>query len=144
MHPSLLVVEAVVATPADDTNIRDDCWSIALDQRAFGPRRLLVAFSHRSGRLLGIAHAPRTEPPEVAFACCVDRLGRGAAAAIVYCDEPVSEGPPPPALEARFHSARAVCARQGVHLVDWIMCDDQVFRSIRLGFDSAAEWWNVP
>lgn len=139
-----LIVDGVVPTAADDTNIRDECWSIALDQRAFGPRRLLVTFSDSAGRFLALAHAPRTEPIELALAACIDHLGRGAAAAIAFCDERVTEGPPGDGLAEKFAAARAVCGSYGVHLVDWIMCDDAQFRSVRLSLDPDCDWWDVP
>jgi hypothetical protein len=145
MQPStIVVVEGILPTDADDTNLKDECLSFALDQRAFGPRRLLVAFADQSGRFLGLAHAPRTEPADLALACCVDYLGDGAAAAVAFCDEPVADGPPPDDLGERFAVARAVCAQHGIHLVDWFSCDDQLFRSTRLALEPDGEWWDVP
>src|SRR5687768_8597591 len=117
MHPFTIVVEALVPTDADDTDIRREAWSFALDQRAFGPRRLLVVFADRFGRFRGLAHTPRTDPPELALACCLDRLGHGADAAVAFCDEPLRWGPPPSDLGERFATARAVCVEYGVHLV---------------------------
>lgn len=143
MHSSFRV-EGFVPTDLDNSNIREECWSFALDQRAFGPRRLLVAFADSTGRLLSLAHAPRTDPPELALACCVDFIGHGAAAAIAWSDEPVQQGPQPPGLAARFRSARAVCSARGVHLVDWIVCDDDVFRSTRLSLEPDTDWWDLP
>jgi hypothetical protein len=144
VHSSFIVVEGFVSTDLDSCNIRDDCWALALDQRAFGPRRLLVGFADRTGRLLTLAHAPRTDPAEMALGPCVDHLGDGAAAAIAWCDEPVQQGPPPPELAARLRLARSVCSARGVHLVDWIMCDDEAFRSMRLSLEPDTEWWDVP
>ena len=76
--PTTIAVAGFVTSPTDDTNMRQEVWSFALDQRAFGPRRLLVAFTDREGRLLSLAHAPRTSAPEVALECCLDYLGEGA------------------------------------------------------------------
>ena len=43
MDRALIVVEGVLPTTKDHTNLRLDAMSFALDQRAFGPRRILVA-----------------------------------------------------------------------------------------------------
>lgn len=51
--------------------------------------------------------------------------GGGAAAAIALCDEQVTTGPPPGDTATRFGRARSIAAAHGVHLVDWIVCDDQ-------------------
>ena len=139
-----IVVEAVVATRRDKTNLRKDCWSIALDQRAFGPRRLLVAFTGRDGRFKALAYTERTDPIELALACCIDHAGQGADAAIVYNDEPVEQGPPAPGLAERFGRAQQVCREAGIHLVDWIQCDDELFRSMKLALAPGGEWWDVP
>lgn len=144
MGDSFIVVEGFRSTPADRTNLRDDAWSFALDQRAFGPRRLVVAFADRSGRLRTIAHAPRSDPPENALDACIQHLGWAGAVAVAYCDEPVDDGPPPPSLALDFAMRRSLAAGYGVHLVDWISCDDQLFRSCRLATAPAAEWWDVP
>jgi hypothetical protein len=144
LNPPIIIVEGLVATDLDDTDLRNEHWSLALDQRAFGPRRLLVAFADRVGRLRSLAHTPRSNPPELGLAYCIDHMGRDAAAAVAYCDEPVSWGPPPPDLGLRFALARAIAAEQGVHLVDWIACDDDKFRSTRLAIDGGTEWWDVP
>ena len=67
----------------------------------------------------------------VTLAPCIAHVGRGAAAAVAFCDEPVTEGPPPTDLAERFALARSIAAFHGVHLVDWFACDDQLFRSAR-------------
>jgi hypothetical protein len=144
MDSSLIVVEGYVATDKDDTDLREDAWSFALDQRVFGPRRLLVAFAEATGRFRSLAHARRTDPPEAALAPCIQHSGRGAAAAIAFCDERVVDGPPPPELGLRFALARSIAASYGVHLVDWFACDDQLFRSSRLALDPEGEWWELP
>lgn len=144
MHDRLVLVEGLVPTRGDRTNLRDEAWSFALDQRAFGPRKLLVAFADRNGRFRGLAYTDRSDPPEDALGCCVEHLGRGAAAAVAYCDEPVVDGPPPDDLAERFARASAVTAELGVHLVDWIACDDQFFRSTRLALHPGREWWSIP
>jgi hypothetical protein len=144
MQSRFIVVDGLVATKLDDTNLREEAWSLAFDQRTFGPRRLIVAFADRSGRLLSIAHAPRTDPPESALGPCIEHLGRGAAAAVALCDEPVVDGPPPHDLGIRFALARAIAAGYGIHLVDWIACDDQLIRSSRLALFPDGHWWDVP
>jgi hypothetical protein len=143
MRTSLIRVGGYVATDRDHTNLRDDVWSFALDQRAFGPRRLVVAFADADGGFRGLAYARRTDPPEAALAPCIQHLGRGAAAAIAYCDEPVDDGPPAEDLGARFRVARAIAASYGVQLVDWIACDDQMFRSSQLALYPGAPWWQI-
>ncbi len=144
MDDSLIVVEGYLATPADDTDLRKDVWSFALDQRAFGPRRLLVAFADERGRLLGLAHTRRTDPPETALRACIEHLGTDAAAAVAFSDEPVEEGPPPAALAVAFARARLLAGGYGIHLVDWIACDDTLMRSTRLALDPQGDWWDVP
>lgn len=143
MDHAVVTVEGFVATSPGSQNLREEVWSFALDQRAFGPRRLIVAFADRAGRLIGIAHAPRLDPPEAALGPCIEHLGLGAAAAVAFCDEPVSDGPPPPDLEARWKCATAIAESYGVRLVDWIACDDQLFRSTRLALEPGSEWWDV-
>lgn len=144
MSTRLIVVDGYSATELNETNLREDCWSYALDQRAFGPRRLLVAFAQRDGRVLSLAHTRRIDPPEAALGACIQHIGRGAAAAVAYCDESVEEGPPPPEVATRFALARSIAASYGIHLVDWIACDDQLFRSSRLAFEPDCDWWDVP
>src|SRR6202142_4389719 len=102
MKSKLVVVDGYRATAKDKTDLRRDFLSFALDQRAFGPRRLVVAFSDRRGRLTGLAYTPRTDPPEMALGPCVDFAGQDAAAAVAFCDEHVTNGPPPPGLGKRF------------------------------------------
>ncbi|MGH9139400.1 MAG: hypothetical protein ACRD0G_20505 [Acidimicrobiales bacterium] len=144
MEDSVIVVDGYVANEADDTDLREEAWSFALDQRAFGPRRLLVAFADPLGRFLALAHCRRTDPPETALGPCIEHVGRGAAVAVAFCDEPVVAGPPPADLGARFAQARSITAEYGVHLVDWFACDDEMFRSSRLALDPDAEWWDAP
>jgi hypothetical protein len=145
MHDSLIVVEGLVATDQSDIDLREEAWSFALDQRAFGPRRLLVAFSDASGRFHGLAHTARMDPPELALGPCIEHVGSRSAVAIADCDEEVVMGaPPPPDLPLRFAVACAVAADHGVHLVDWIACDDQTFRSSRIAVHPGTEWWSVP
>jgi len=48
-----------------------DFWDLALDQRAFGPRQLVVVTARRDGAVLGLAHCERTELPELALQCCL-------------------------------------------------------------------------
>jgi hypothetical protein len=139
-----IVVDGYQATAKDRMDLRRDALSLALDQRAFGPRRLVVAFSDRKGRLRALAYTRRTDPPEMCLGACVDFAGKGAAAAVAFCDEHVINGPPPPDLGERFALARSITASYGVHLVDWFACDDQLFRSTRRALDPDGEWWDVP
>ena len=147
MNDRYVVVDGFVHRgPGVDLDLREDAWSLALDQRAFGPRRLLVAFADREGNVISLANTERLDPPEDALDPCIRHLGLGAVAAVAFCDESVTYGPPPSDLAYRFASARSIAADWGVHLVDWIACDDQLFRSARmaLGLHDMAEWWDVP
>jgi hypothetical protein len=141
---NLIVVDGYVATAKDRTNLRKDMWSFAIDQRAFGPRRLVVAFADQRGRFLGLAHTRRTTPPEAALEPCIKHLGEGAATAVAYCDERVTNGPPPPEVITRFATARSIAASHGIHLVDWIACDDDLFRSARVASDPRDTGWALP
>jgi hypothetical protein len=139
-----VIVEAYRATEDCDLDLRQNPWELALDQRAFGPRRLLVAFADRDGRLLMLTHTRRLPQPEDGLVPCIDLFGAGADVAVAFCDEPVSEGPIPPPLVARWERACALTAECGIHLVDWFSCDDQLFRSTRLAVEPDAPWWDVP
>src|SRR3954470_4151057 len=133
MSKTLIIVDGVVPvvkTELDD--VRAKVWSYALDQRAFGPRKLLVAFTDANGQLRALAHANRTSRPLSSFAACLDYLGGGAAAAVAFCDERVAAGPPSPEFLTRFDQARAIARSYGVYLVDWFACDDEQFRAARL------------
>ena len=143
MESSPIVVEGIVTTVEDDTNVRDDALSFALDQRAFGPGRLLVAFADADGRFRGLAHARRTDQHEAGLEPCIQRVGIGATAAIAYCDEPAVAGPPPAGLADRFGHAVAIAQSYGIHLVDWFAYDDHMLRSSRLALyreDPCGTW----
>ena len=62
-----------------------DFWGFALDQRAFGPRQLVVVTARPDGAVLGLAHCQQTERPELALTCCLP---------------PSTTGPPPPSPTA--------------------------------------------
>jgi hypothetical protein len=150
----LIRVDGVEPNPEFDHDpLPDQILGIALDQRAFGPRQLMVAFAAYDGRFLALLWARRTDPVDLALEACLlhfDTIGRGGethAAAVVLCDEPVVDGPTPPGFLARFEGAKGVARKHGVHLVDWIGCDDDRFRCARLRtFAPATEpdWWDVP
>lgn len=141
-HP--LDVEVVIPVKRSGRiDLRQEAWSLALDQRAFGPRRVVVAFADRKGRLRALAHTERVDPPEMSLAACLVQVGRGPAAAIAFCDEPVTDGPPPADLAERFDNAGNLCKVLDVHLVDWIACDDQRFRSSRLCLFPGEDWWSL-
>jgi hypothetical protein len=144
MDSQLIVVNGLVTSEGSDVDLRREARAFALDQRAFGPRRLVVAFADASGQLLSMAHARRTDPPEAALGPCIRHIGSGAVVAIAYCDEPVADAPPPPEALERFNVARAITASYGIRLVDWIACDDQLFRSMQLAVDPDGVWWEVP
>lgn len=144
---NIVIVDGVV--PVHDSNLdnlREQVWAFAMDQRAFGPRKLWVAFADTDGRFRGLAFTDRTDTPLVSFAACLDYLGKGAAAAVALCDEPVPTGPPSDDFLERFAQAQELAHEYRVHLVDWIACDDQQFRATRLMTLTPAEqpdWWDV-
>lgn len=145
MLPTHIVVDGLRATAHCEDNLRDEVWSLALDQRAFGPRRLVVALADPSGRLVGLAHTPRLEVPELAIGPCIGHVGAGASLAIAYCDEPIDREAIPDDVGPRFALAREVASGHGVHLVDWIACDDDCFRSTRLALGvEPDDWWDAP
>jgi hypothetical protein len=139
-----VIVEAYRATDDCDLDLRLHHWELALDQRAFGPRRLLVAFADRTGRVLMLAHTRRLRQPEDGLMPCIELVAGQAEVAAAYCDEPVTEGPIPPPLIARWERARGIAATCGIHLVDWFSCDDQTFRSTRTAIEPDTPWWDVP
>lgn len=155
MHDRGLVgVDGYVPNPGfDHEPLPDQLLGIAMDQRAFGPRQLMVAFAALDGRFLALMYSPRTKPIDAALRGCLlhfDSIGRGGegmAAAVVLCDEPVQDGPTPPEFTATFERARGIAREHGVHLVDWIGCDDDLFRCARLRTITPATeagWWDVP
>lgn len=148
MSETFILVDGVVPVERSELDdVRSTVWSYALDQRAFGPRKLMVAFTDANGQLRVLAHANRTSRPLNSFEACLAHLGGGAAAAVAFCDERVADGPPSKEFLARFDQARALARRYGVHLVDWVACDDDRFRAARLTTLSVHEqpdWWDVP
>jgi hypothetical protein len=130
MRADVTVVDAYLPTELDDTNLRDDLWSFALDQRAFGVRKLWVAFADDDGTFRGLAYTDRREPLELRFDACLAYLGAGATVAVAFCDEPVQDGPSTPELDQRLLAMRGIAAEYGIWLADWICCDDDRFRSI--------------
>ena len=91
---STTIVEGYHYTGDDLDLSGTDFWGFALDQRAFGPRQLVVVTARRDGAVVGLAHCEQTELPELALKCCLAALDDGAAAAVAYSDEPVSADPP--------------------------------------------------
>jgi hypothetical protein len=146
-HPSILIVDGFVPVCESNLdNLRERVWDFAMDQRAFGPRKLLVAFADPDGRFRGLAYTDRTDTPLLALAACLDYLGPGAAAAVALCDEPVPATPSQDLLE-RFAAARDITSVYHIHLVDWIACDDDQFWATRLKTLTPSEqpdWWDVP
>jgi hypothetical protein len=138
---SFLVVDTYVPAADDTFNLRLDAWSLALDQRAFGPRKLLVAFADADGSFRGLAFTDRTEPIEDALAACISYLGRGAAAAIAFNDEPVDKDKPPGTYFHFFTRMRQLADRRGLRLIDWFACDDDLFRSMSPMAAGSEEWW---
>jgi hypothetical protein len=150
---SFIVVDGVVPAdvsvePSPLDNLRDGVWSFALDQRAFGPRKVWVAFADEDGTFRGLAYTARTDPPDVAFDACLQYLGAGAATAIAFCDQPVTDGPPAQEDIDLFRRAQAIATAYGIRLVDWIACDDDKFRSHRAPIgrpgELGDEWWDAP
>ena len=139
-----VIVEAYRATDDCDLDLRLHHWELALDQRAFGPRRLLVAFADRTGRVTTLATTRRLIDPEDGLAPCIEQCAGAAEVAAAFCDEPVTAGPIPAAMIARWERARGIAAELGIHLVDWFSCDDQTFRSTRVAIEPDSPWWDVP
>jgi hypothetical protein len=138
-----LVVSGLRATKRARIDLTDEreLFGFALDQRAFGPRRLVVTFADRRGRLRTIAHTPRTDPPELALEACIAVMGRGAASAVAFADEPAVEGTlPPQDLPERWARARATAEAAGIRLVDWFACDDLAVRSTWIAVHGARPW----
>jgi hypothetical protein len=119
-----------------------DYWGFSLDQRTFGPRQLLVVTARSDGAVLDLAHCAQTELPELALKCCLAALDDGAAVAVAYSDEQVSADPPV-GLRDRLDRARVAAREYGVHLVDWIMCDDSQVRSMRITLDECDHLWDT-
>jgi hypothetical protein len=140
---SITIVEGYHCTGADLDLSGTDFWGFALDQRAFGPRQLVVVTARGDGAVVGLAHCDQTELPELALKCCLAALDDGAAAAVAYSDEPVSTDRPI-GLRDRLDRARVAAREFGVHLVDWIMCDDTQMRSIRFALEDCDQWWDAP
>jgi hypothetical protein len=140
-----ILVERVIPNGRQDTLRGKLMWELALDQRVFGPRRVLVACADRDGTLIELTHTERTEPPGLAFGLCLRTADRAAAAAVAYCDEPVDTDASAAELETmadRYLDARRFAADHfGIHLVDWIACDDQMMRSFRLLHEPDADLW---
>lgn len=131
-HPSdPAAVVSLVPTRRNTMNLRVAPWRYTLAQREYGPRRLIVMFADRNGRMQCLMHTARTVPPEDALVRCLDRLRRRAVAVAVYADEPVSAAPRPADLNHRFTVASDLCAGRGLHLIDWYLCDDIYIRSLR-------------
>lgn len=129
----------------ENLNLRTDVMSVALDQRVFGPRKLLVYFTTADGWMLSVAITDRVEPIDDAFQACLIHLGGGATAAVAYLDEPVGSGPASKQSVERFARLQQVAASHGITLVDWISCDDDTYRSARLSdpLSPDEEWWAV-
>lgn len=150
----MIYVDAFAPNPEfDHEPVQDQILGIALDQRAFGPRTLMVVFAAQDGRFLLLTYTPRTDPIDDALEYSLrhfDALGRGGeshAAAVVLCDQPVEEGPVPPEFTATFERAQDIAGRHAVHLVDWFACDDDRIRCARLHTyppASQSGWWDVP
>jgi hypothetical protein len=141
--PCITIVEGIRYS-GDEFDLRHDLWDFALEQRYFGPRQLVVATGSSDGRVIGLVHCRQTEPREMALKYCLAALDQRPAVAVAYSDEPVSLEPPLD-LRERFDAARAAAGEFGVHLVDWIMCDDIHIRSIKYSLEvSEDDWWDVP
>ncbi len=141
----LIIVDGyVVADGVEPIDLRDEAWSLALDQRCFGPGRLLVAFGDCDGNMTALAHTRCRPTPELAFTACIRHLGEGAAAAVTLNDEQVTSGPPCSDLAHRYAIYQDIAAAHGIRLVDWIACDPagELFRSTQLALHPADPWWD--
>jgi hypothetical protein len=148
MSRNPIFVDGFVPAPeAPREDVRDDVWAYAIDQRAFGPGKLWVVFADDDATFRGLAYTRRTSPWQLGFHACLLYLGAGAAAALVLNDEPVAAHEPTGELRTRLTVARAAAQPLGVHIVDWIACDDDQFRAARLrAFNPADQpkWWDLP
>jgi hypothetical protein len=140
---SITIVEGCHYSGNDLDLSGTDFWSLALDHRPFGSGQLLVVTAHSDGRVMGLAHCRQTELPELALKCCLATLDDGATAAVAYSDEPVSADLPV-GLGDRLDAARHAAREFGVHLVDWILCDDVQIRSMRMALEDCDHWWDAP
>jgi hypothetical protein len=98
MESDTIIVELVVSRDPTELSLRENAWSLALDQQAFGPGRMLVATADRAGRLLAIAHTATTDPPHLGLGCCLEytfRHGIVPDAAVVFNDETKTFTPRP-------------------------------------------------
>lgn len=141
----LVIVNGVVPAQGKTcdalSNIRDDMLSFAMDQRVFGPRKLLVAFGDADGAFRGLAYTARRDPIDDALTACLDFLGHGAKTAIAFLDEPAAAGQPEPQFLERFIRMRSIAAEYHMVLVDWIACDDELLRCTRAGHCEPDQWW---
>ncbi len=94
--------------------------------------RFVVAFADRCGEFLRLAHAKLSKPPELALLACIAFGGRGATAAVAFCDERGVDGPPPPELAGAFVLQQKIASEAGLHLVDWFACGEEMVRSSKL------------
>ena len=143
-----IVVDSALVAPPDGVPVDEAMWAIAADQRRDGPGRLIVGGVDASGNLVALAGARRTDPIELGLLGLMHHLGTrvdGLAGVVAWCDEPVEHGPPSLQVEARFLVASALAQTKGLHLVDWIACDDELVRSARiaLGCEEPAPWETV-
>lgn len=153
-HEEMITVDAYAPNPEHEHDpLPEQILGIALDQRAFGPRQLMVAFASYDGRFLMLTYGQRTDPVDAALEASFlhfDSLGRGGeqhAAAVVLCDQPVAEGPVPPEFVGTFERAQRIARKYSIHLIDWFACDDELIRGVRLRtFAPATEpgWWDAP
>ena len=141
MTTTLHAVHGLVPGKRDRTNLRtlSDAMSFCLDQRAFGPRRLLLAFANRNGRFRGLAYTRRPDPPEAALAGCIEYLGRGRRPRSRSVTSRWRGVRLPMTWPRGSALARSIAASYGIHLVDWFACDDEVFRSSRFALDPDPE-----
>lgn len=148
MNTELVTVECLVASRKAKEHILTEVWGLALDQRAFGPRRLVVVCTDGKGWLRTITHCPRLTTPERGLDPCLQmarrRQGRHRlVSAVALCDEPVVAEAPLhelDAIRARFVDAQSRAWVHGFKLLDWIACDDDQFRSFRVA-GGEAPWW---
>ena len=120
MEEEYVVVEGLVRRgrrKRDRLNLRTDAWSIALEQRAFGPRRLMVAFASADGDVRSVADAARMIDET---GCHGIALGRGALAnpwVFRQFDRWVRTGDPGP--RATYHERLDFMRLHLRRLIDW-------------------------
>lgn len=137
------VVEGFFVESDEMIDLRTSCWSLARDQRAFGPNQLFVGFADAKCTLIGLAFTDLGDDSRTALARCLSFRCAGAEFVVAWCDETIPAATEVTSESTRFDDLRAVARRAGVGLVDWISCDSTQARSLRLACDPSMDAWHA-